>query len=186
VRRTVLALLVPFALWSAPSGVAQPLPPQLFPRIEMVGSAGAPLPDGWWMDRVPGPLDELRFAVTLTNESRVAFVIDQALFRGVFTARLVNPAGSVTMQWRDPVGAFIKVPVSQSTPDHVQIDPGRSATWTMVIRRSDRQKFIAGEYRLMLMMGNLRPVVSSPGGGTWGGRPAEQGLWLRAVSVNAG
>ena len=152
----------------------------------MVGVKGEVLPDGWYLERSLVELDALRYQVGLSNDSTVAFVIDQARFRGVFTVRLgINGEIPVSVRWLEPVGSFTKVPVSLSTPDSVQIEPGSSATWTMVIQRADGQKFTWGDYRLMLTMDNLRPVVSSPGGGTWGGRTAERGLWLRVVSVKA-
>jgi hypothetical protein len=165
---------------------AQILPQPLFPRIQLLGAEGTPSPDGWYVERSFVELDALRYEVALSNDSTVAFVIDQARLREAFTVRVgTNGEIPVSVRWLDPVGSFTKVPVSLSTPDSVQIEPGMSATWTMVIQRADGQRFTWGDYRVMLTMSNLRPVVSSAGGGTWGGRVSDRGLWLRIVSVKA-
>lgn len=175
--------MFPLALLLA---VAQLLPPQLFPRIQMPGADGTASPDGWYIERSLVELDALRYEVALSNDSTVAFVIDQPKWRAAFTLRVgTNGEMPVTVQWLGPVGDFTKVPVSLSTPESVQIEPGMSATWTMLIQRADGQRFTWGDYRVMLTMSNLRPVVSTPGGGTWGGRVADRGLWLRVVSVKA-
>ncbi len=163
----------------------QILPQPLFPLIQMPGVKGETLADGWYLERSFVELDAIRYEVSLTNNSTVPLVIDQARLRDVFSARLVDAAIPVNVRWLDPLGSFTKVPVSLSTPDSVQIDPRMTATWTMVIQRADGQKFTWGDHRVMVTMGNLRPVVSSPGGGTWGGRVADRGLWLRVVSVQA-
>jgi hypothetical protein len=165
---------------------AQLLPQQLFPRIQMPGVKGETSPDGWFVERSFVELDAIRYDVALSNDSTVAFVIDQARLRQAFTVRL-GKSGEipVTVQWAGPVGDFTKVPTTLSTPEHVEIEAGRTATWTMVIRRADGQTFTWGDYPVIMTMTNLRPVVSSPGGGTWGGRTAESGLWLRLVSVKA-
>ena len=179
---SALALSVVLAISPTHAG-AQPLPPQLFPRIQMSGAAGTALPDGWYQERSSVELDALRYQVALSNESTVAFVVDQARLREVFTVRVNNGEIPVTVRWLDPVGDFTRVPVSRSTPESVQIEPGKSATWTMVVQRAGGLTFTRGDYRVMVVMANLRPVVSSPGGGTWGGRVADRGLWLRLVSV---
>jgi hypothetical protein len=179
---SALALSVVLGISPTDAG-AQPLPPQLFPRIQLPGTVGTTLPDGWYQERSSVELDALRYQVALSNESTVAFVVDQARLREVFTVRVNNGEIPVTVRWLDPVGAFTNVPVSRSTPESVQIEPGKSATWTMVVQRADGLTFARGDYRVMMVMANLRPVVSSPGGGTWGGRVADRGLWLRVVSV---
>lgn len=184
--RFALAFSLAFVLATATRASAQAFPPPLFPRVQMVGAVGTPLPDGWYEERVSAELDALRYEVSLANDSTVAFVIDQAKFRGVFTVRIV-PTGEVPVRvrWLDPTGSFTKVPASLSTPDSVQIEPGKSATWTMIVQRVDGLRFTWGDYRVMLIMGDLRPVVSSSGGGTWGGVVSDRGLWLRVVSVKA-
>ena len=164
--------------------VAQSLPEALFPHVQMVEAVGTARPDGWYEERSFVELDALRYEVALSNDSTVGFVVDQRKWRDVFTVRLRADADiPVTVRWLDPVGDFTTVPVSLSTPEHVELGPGRKATWTMVIQRADGKKFTWGDYQVILTMANLRPVVSSPGGGTWGGRVSEQGLWLRVVSV---
>lgn len=183
---TAFALSLALVLATTSPVAAQPLPPQLFPRIQMPGVVGTEAPDGWYVERSFVELDAVRYEVALSNDSTVAFEIDQARLRQVFTVRVgINGEIPVTVRWLDPVGDFTHVPVSRSTPESVQIEPGKSATWTMVIQRADGLKFTWGDYRVMLTMANLRPVVSTPGGGTWGGRVADRGLWLRVVSVKA-
>ena len=178
---TRLALIL---LAIAPSAIAQPFPEPLFPRVQMAGVVVTPRPDGWYEERSAVELDELRYEVALSNDSTVAFVVDQPKWREVFTVRVRGSADiPVTIRWLVPTGDFTKVPVSQSTPDSVQIEPRKRATWTMVIQRNDGRKFTWGEYQVVMIMANLRPVVSSPGGGTWGGRVADRGLWMRVVSV---
>ena len=153
----------------------------------MPGVKGEPSPDGWFVERSFVELDALRYDVALANDSTVAFVIDQARLRQAFTVKLgKNGEIPVTVQWLGPTGDFTKVPMSLSTPDHVEIDAGKTATWTMVIRRADGQRFTWGDYPVIMTMAHLRPVVSTPGGGTWGGRVAESGLWLRVVTVQPG
>ena len=152
----------------------------------MPGVIGTESPDGWYVERSFVELDAVRYEVALSNDSTVAFEIDQARLRQVFTVRVgTNGEIPVTVRWLDPVGDVTRVPVSRSTPESVRIEPGKSASWTMVIQRADGLKFTWGDYRVMLTMANLRPVVSTPGGGTWGGRVADRGLWLRVVSVKA-
>lgn len=164
--------------------VAQPFPEPLFPRIQMPGVVGTPRADGWFEDRSSVELDALRYEVALSNSSTAAFIVDQRKWREVFTVRVRKDTDiPVTIRWLGPAGDFTKIPVSQSTPDSVQIEPRKSATWTMVIQRNDGQKFTWGEYQVLMTMANLRPIVSSPGGGTWGGLVADRGLWLRVVSV---
>jgi len=180
-----LAVSLALALTTASGPSAQPLPPQLFPRIQMPAAVGTALPDGWYQERSFVELDVLRYEVTLSNPSTVAFVIDQARLRDAFMVRIGNGEMPVIVRWLDPVGDFTRVPVSRSTPESVQIEAGMSVTWTMVVQRADGLKFSWGDYRVMLTMSNLRPVVSTPGGGTWGGRVADRGLWLRDVSVKA-
>lgn len=178
---TRLALIL---LAIAPSAIAQPFPEPLFPRVQMAGVVVTPRPDGWYEERSAVELDELRYEVALSNDSTVAFVVDQPKWREVFTVRVRGSADiPVTIRWLGPTGDFTKVPVSQSTPDSVQIEPRKRATWTMVIQRNDGRKFTWGEYQVVMIMANLRPVVSSPGGDTWGGRVADRGLWMRVVSV---
>jgi hypothetical protein len=150
----------------------------------MPGLVGTPRPDGWFEERSSVELEALRYEVELSNRSTVAFVVDQRKWREVFTVRVRKDADiPVTIRWLGPAGDFAKVPVSQSTPDSVQIEPRKRATWTMVVQRNDGQKFTWGDYQVLMTMANLRPVVSSPGGGTWGGLVADRGLWLRVVSV---
>jgi len=164
--------------------IAQPFPEPLFPRVQMAGVVGNPRPDGWFEERSSVELDALRYEVALSNDSTVAFIIDQPKWREVFTVRVrANVDIPVTVRWLGPAGDFTKVPVSQSTPDSVQIEPRKRATWTMVVQRTDGLTFTWGEYQVVMTMANLRPVVSSPGGGTWGGQVADRGLWLKAVSV---
>ena len=167
--------------------LAQVLPDQLFPLIQMPGVKGETSPDGWFVERSLVELDAIRYGVTLSNTSTVAFEIDQARLRQAFTLQVgENGQIPVDVRWLGPTGAFTSVPVTLSTPESVQIDPGNSATWTMVIQRADGQRFTWGDYRIRVMMTSLRPVVSTPGGGTWGGRVAESGLWMRVVSVRSG
>jgi hypothetical protein len=164
---------------------AQILPAPLFPRIQMPGVKGETLEDGWYLERSFVELDAIRYEMAFTNNSTAPLVIDQVRLRDVFSVRLIDAAIPLNVRWLDPAGSFTKVPASLSTPDSVQIDPRMTATWTMVIQRADGQRFTSGDHRLMVTMGDLRPVVSSPGGGTWGGRVADRGLWLRVVSVAA-
>ena len=166
---------------------AQVLPQQLFPLIQMPGVKGETSQEGWFVERSFVELDAIRYEVALSNDSTVPFVIDEARLRQAFTVRVgKNGEIPINVRWLGPAGAFAKVPVTRSTPESVLIDTGKTATWTMVIQRAEGQKFTWGDYPVIMTMTNLRPVVSTPGGGTWGGRTAESGLWLRLVSVRPG
>src|SRR5688500_8838532 len=88
-RPLLSALAVSVALGISPTHAgAQPLPPQLFPRIQMPGTVGTVLPDVWYQERSSVELDALRYQVARFHESTVAFVVDQASLREVFSVRV--------------------------------------------------------------------------------------------------
>src|SRR5215510_11843605 len=83
-----IALTWALVLISLTGVVAQRFPEPLFPRIQMPGAVGTPRADGWFEERSSVELDALRYEVALSNDSTVAFVVDQRKWREVFTVRV--------------------------------------------------------------------------------------------------
>ncbi len=129
-------------------------------------------------------LNSVHFVISMVNESSVPVAVDQARLRQVITARVATSADvPVSLRWLRFQAFTPDTPLPRSENGTAVIEAREAATWTVSITRDDGLPFTWGEYLVLLNVGSLRNAVSTPDGGTWGGRVMEGGAYKRLVSI---
>ena len=164
------AVLVPTAVFAQQDPGAVTFAVQFF-----LGAEDSSSPPGW---RIYAEPRELRFRISLSNDSNTPIRIDQRLLRDAFVFR-------VTHERRPDMVEDVPVRVDwlERGPDaSVQLEPRALAMWTIVVSRADAQPFSAGLYQIQRGFENMRAAVRTTDGAAWSGRvPDGMGQWAIRV-----
>ena len=115
--------------------------------------------------------EQLQLKVSVWNQSEEVITVEQAPLRMMLEVRVAdaNQETPVTIEWLEGVQLpGDAVPNIQIGP--VYLKPHTGASWRVIVRLQNGERFLAGEYVITGWMHHLRRAVHTPDDSAWTGR----------------
>jgi hypothetical protein len=114
--------------------------------------------------------DSIRFQLQVGNESASPLVVNTERLRSEVPFKIVGESAEVSFDWLDSVITTESESGVGATSGSVLLAPKTTATWTIAARRTDRERFRAGSYRLVWRVPSISEAIRAQGGQLLSGR----------------
>lgn len=144
----------------------------------------------WWVSKIVGSYENadqpktfrlftapetLTIDLLVKNESQETVSINSPAFkRGVRFDLAGTDAGDVFAEWSDALpGAGPTTTWAAAVSDRIELEPGTSVHWRIVLTQAGRSTFPVGTYRLGIRLAEIEGSLSDVTGKRWAGRFAQ-------------